>query len=178
LETLKKMPWAGTVLTVVFLAVLLWRPALVDYTIAPVFLCIVISVYFGGLRWGLASATLALAAEIWLLWPLGQYYRLVLAAGTLYGVVWLIAELQYKARQLDSLNGNIVTLRKLAAQCSDLLDDFDRLSRQDIRAEIMIITKKVTNIATTVWGWHQLHHEIEEVKTLAEKEKGVHHDPA
>jgi hypothetical protein len=138
------------------------------FSISPAFFLVVLSTFCGGFRWGIASAGLAVAAEIILLWP-DEPGRLILNVAMLLGIIILVTILRRKAVQLDSLNGNIHDLRKSVADFDDILTEWDLISKATIEKRLKPIYHTLANVTTRVWGWHQLRQEIDEVRTMYDK---------
>lgn len=169
-EQAKYNPWIGLILTMVTLAVILIFPGVVGHSLSLTFVFVVLTVYAGGLRWGLGAAGLVIAAEVYLLLPHAEYGRFAVVSVTLLATVLLVASLQRRAAALDTVNGNIADLLKIMVGLQDILDDWNVLSRDDIRVRLKQATDGVVNLTTRVKGWHDIRREIEEVNRLINQE--------
>ena len=158
-----KHRWVGFVLTIIALAIVLYLRDYIDLPVSITFIFLVYSIYNGGLWWGLASAAVIMAAEVFLLFPVGQYGRFIAISLTLLSTVYLVAVLQRKAITCESVNGNIADLLKIMVDLQDVLDDWDRLTRDEIRRRIMLTTNGIVTLTTKVKGWHDIRQEMEEV---------------
>lgn len=192
-----KYPWAGSLLTALFLIFLLvTRPfgELFGFTLAPVFLLVVFSVFAGGLWYGLLSAGMSILVEIIIVWPLGQYGRMAIVSISLVGIVWLVWLLQRKAALLDTLDGNIDNLLRITTLSVNFLEDFktmigriNRLAKakttpghilevitrqaQELENRYEIIHDQIANLTTRVYGWYQLSQEVKQTQEQIDREK-------
>ena len=169
-ERLRQYPWIGIALTGVVLAILLPFHDTVNLSLSTTFIFVVLSVYIGGLFWGLGSAGLVIIVEAFLLFPEMQYGRFVSVMITLLFTVWLVAMLQQKAVALDTVNGNIAALLRIMADLQDTLEDWDRYSRAEIKERVKRATDGVVNLTTKVKGWHDIRREMEDTKRLIRDE--------
>lgn len=173
-EQAKHNPWVGLMLTVLTLAAILAFPDVVGKSLSITFVFVVLTTYAGGLRWGLAAAGLVIAAEVYLLFPGGAYGRFAVVTVTLLATVYLVASLQRRAVMCDTVNGNIADLLKIMTGLQDVLEDWERLSQDEIKARLKRATDGVVNLTTRVKGWHDIRQEMEEVNRFVEWEQERH----
>ena len=160
LLTINRHPWGGFLLTLVATVIFLYLRIYVNFSLSSTFFFTVLSVYMGGLWWGLASAGIVIAAEVFLLFPTGQYGRFTTISLTLIGTVYLVAILQREAILYETINGNIKTLLKIMVELQDLLEDWNRLPRGEIYNRLKKTTNEIVDLSTQVKGWHDLKMEM------------------
>lgn len=73
------------------------------------------------------------------------------------------AENQSKADFVDSLNGNIQTIKEINQELIELTNGMPVLERHQIRQKLEITQLKAANLAQRVIGWHQLAQEKKEL---------------
>lgn len=150
-----------TTFSIVFAMELINLGSTFQFSLAPVFVIVAGIAFIGGLRCGLTSSIVAIGYAFY---NFNFSPRFFIASLSFLAITSMVGYLKRRARLIDTLNGNITSVKQALAITRFLRAEWQQANEKTVNVNLEQLEDLLGNLASRILGWHKLREEMREVE--------------